>query len=194
VHGVKGQRKRAVVEELAGVDLAGRVAEVVRRGHGQRRMDGLGVHDGWSCNVIRLHCRRAHGLKVNAAGVVSRVRLQTLFRKKPRYFMVAVPEVDLRRPPERRPDVAAAVSRAGGCGVRVARAAARPGASARAGASRHGPRSQARLRGHAVAVADTIPGPGRAGGRAFTAAAGVFGAGGSRFQHQVRPRGRLQRR
>jgi len=42
----KGQRKRVVVEELVGVDLAGRVAEVVRQGHGQKGMDGLGVHDG----------------------------------------------------------------------------------------------------------------------------------------------------
>jgi hypothetical protein len=94
VHGVKGRQKRAVVEELAGVDIAGRVAEVVRRGHGQTRMDGLGVHDGWSCNVIRQHCSRAHRLPVKAGGVVSRVRLQTLFRKKPRYFIVTVPEVD----------------------------------------------------------------------------------------------------
>ena len=53
VHSIKGWRKRAAVEELAGVGLAGRVAEVVRRGHGQTRIDGLGVHDGWSCDVLR---------------------------------------------------------------------------------------------------------------------------------------------
>jgi hypothetical protein len=53
VHSIKGRRKRAVVEELAGVGLAGRVAEVVRRGHGQTRIDGLGVHDGWGCGVLR---------------------------------------------------------------------------------------------------------------------------------------------
>jgi hypothetical protein len=95
-----GRRKRAVVEELAGVNLAGRVAEVVRQRHGQTRSDGQGVYDGWSCNLIRQHCSRAHGLDVKAAGMVSSVRLQTLFRKKPRYFIVTVPEVDLRRPPE----------------------------------------------------------------------------------------------
>ena len=130
MHGVKGQWKRAVVEELARVDLAGRMAEVVRRLHGQRRMDGLGVHDGWSCKIgvctavstkgsaIGQHCRQAHGLQVKTGGVVSGVRLQTVFGEKARYFVVTVVEV---------------VSRAGRRGVRVAQAAAWPGAP------RHGP-------------------------------------------------------
>src|SRR5271155_5673265 len=93
VHRVKGRRKRAVVEGLAGADLAASVAEVVQPPYGQTRVDGLRVHDGWSCNVgrcttvstsrdaIRQHCSRAHRLNVKAAGVVSRVKLQTLFRE-----------------------------------------------------------------------------------------------------------------
>jgi hypothetical protein len=85
--------------------------------------------------------------------VVSCVRLQTLFRENPQYFMVTVAEVDLRRPPEQRPNAAVAVSRAGGRGVRVARPTVRPGAL------HHGPRPQARLQGHAVAAADTVPRP-----------------------------------
>jgi hypothetical protein len=84
VHGVKGRRKRAMVEGLAGADLA---ARVVHRPYGQTRMDGLGVHDDWSCkvggctavstngDVIRQHCSRAHRLKVKAEGMVSRARL-----------------------------------------------------------------------------------------------------------------------
>jgi len=102
----------------------------VRRLHGQRRMDGLGVHDGWSCKIgvctavstkgsaIGQHCRQAHGLQVKTGGVVSGVRLQTVFGEKARYFVVTVVEV---------------VSRAGRRGVRVAQAAAWPGAP------RHGP-------------------------------------------------------
>jgi len=42
VHGVKGGRKRAVVEELAGVEVAG-------------QRDGLGVHDGPELQGRRLH-------------------------------------------------------------------------------------------------------------------------------------------
>jgi len=56
VHGVKGGQKRAVVEELAGVEVAGRVAEVVRQGHGKRRMDGLGFP-----RRLELQGRRLHG-------------------------------------------------------------------------------------------------------------------------------------
>jgi hypothetical protein len=228
VHGVNGQRKRAVVEELVGVDLAGRVAEVVRQGHGQRGMDGLGVHDGWSCNVGRCtamsinrsvigqHCRRAHGLKVKAGGVVSRVRLQTLFGENPQYFMVTVAEVDLRRPPERRPDAAVSPpslssARVDG-GVRVARLAARPDAAARPGTLRHGPRHvfevmlwlrrrQFHVHLGGVDAAGFTAGYqlGRAGGGeagldsgAFTAAARGRRSAGSSFQHQVRSQDRLQ--
>jgi hypothetical protein len=108
VHRVKSMRKRAVVEGLAGADLAARVEDVVRPPHGQTRVEGLRVHDGWSCNVgscttvstshdaIRQHCSRVHRLNVKAAGVVSQVKLQTLFVKNPQYFIVTVPEVDLR--------------------------------------------------------------------------------------------------
>ena len=122
VHRVKGRRKRAVVESLAEVDLAASVAEVVQPSHGQTRVDGLRVHDGWSCNVGRCtavsinrdvighHCSRVHRLNVKAAGVVSRVKLQTLFVKNPQYFIVTVPEVDLRHPQERRPASAAAAA------------------------------------------------------------------------------------
>jgi Orsellinic acid/F9775 biosynthesis cluster protein D len=114
VHRVKGMRKRAVVEGLAGADLAASVAEVVRPSHGQTRVEGLRVHDGWSCDVdscttvstshdaIRQHCSRVHRLNVKAAGMVSRVKLQTLFREHPQYFIVTVPEVDLRSSPARQ--------------------------------------------------------------------------------------------
>jgi Orsellinic acid/F9775 biosynthesis cluster protein D len=114
VHRVKGMRKRAVVEGLAGTDLAASVAEVVRPPHGQTRVEGLRVHDGWSCDVdscttvstshdaIRQHCSRVHRLNVKAAGMVSRVKLQTLFREHPQYFIVTVPEVDLRSSPARQ--------------------------------------------------------------------------------------------
>jgi hypothetical protein len=53
VHRVKSRWKRTVVEELAGADLAASVAEVVRPLHGQTRIDGLHVYDGWSCNIGR---------------------------------------------------------------------------------------------------------------------------------------------
>jgi hypothetical protein len=43
-HGVKGRRKRAVVEGLAGVEAS--VAEVMRLPYGQVRIDGLRVRDG----------------------------------------------------------------------------------------------------------------------------------------------------
>jgi len=114
VHRVKGMRKRAVVEGLAGVDLAASVAEVLRPPHGHTRVEGLRLHDGWSCNVggctmvstshdaIRQHCSRVHRLNAKAAGVVSRVKLQTLFREHPQYFIVTVPEVDLRCLPARQ--------------------------------------------------------------------------------------------
>jgi hypothetical protein len=46
-------------------------------------------------------CRRAHGLSVEVAGLVSRVGLQTFFREKRRYFVVTVAEVGLWRPPGR---------------------------------------------------------------------------------------------
>jgi hypothetical protein len=98
VYGVKGRRKRAVVEGLAGVEVAGGVAEVVRPRHGRERVDGLGVYDGWSCNgggggyvvvsancdVIRRHCGRVYWLNIKAAGVVSCVTLQAFFGGNPR--------------------------------------------------------------------------------------------------------------
>jgi hypothetical protein len=53
VHCVKSRRKRTVVEELTGADLAASVAEVVLPLHGQTRIDGLHVYDGWSCSIGR---------------------------------------------------------------------------------------------------------------------------------------------
>lgn len=57
---------------LAGTDLVASVMDVVRPSHGQTRIDGLRIHDSWSCtvdrcatlsanrDVIRRHCSRTH--------------------------------------------------------------------------------------------------------------------------------------
>ena len=45
MHRVKSRRKRTVVEELTGADLAASVAEMIRPPHDQTRIDDLRVHD-----------------------------------------------------------------------------------------------------------------------------------------------------
>ena len=164
-------------------------------------------------SLIGQHCRRAHGLKVKAGGVVSRVRLQTLFGENPQYLMVTVAEVDLRRPPERRPD-AAAVSppppprrcraRWWTQGLRrLASSSARRGSTARH-VSKVTPwlrRRQFHVHLGGVDAAGFTAGYqlGRAGNGeagldsgAFAAAARGRRSAGSSFQHQVRSQDRLQ--
>jgi hypothetical protein len=138
------------------------VTDVVRPLHGQTRIDGLRVHDGWSCkvgrctsvstnrDVIRQHCGQAHRLKIKAAGMMSRVRLQTLFLKNPRYFIVTVLEVDLRRFSKRLAAAAIDAARFASLGQQLRLAMLTPGAPC------HGSRRRARLRDHAVAAAHAV--------------------------------------
>lgn len=84
MHRVKDWRKRAVVEGLAEANLAASVTDVIQPSHGQTRINRLRVHDG--CNtvsirrdMIRQSCSRPHRPNIKTAGMVSRVRLQTLF-------------------------------------------------------------------------------------------------------------------
>jgi hypothetical protein len=77
----------------------------MRPSYGQTCIDSLRFHDGWNWNVgrcitVSINQDMIHQLKVKVTGVVSRVILQTLFLRKPRYFIVTLPDIGLQRLPE----------------------------------------------------------------------------------------------
>jgi hypothetical protein len=147
IHRIKDWRKRAVVEGLAGANLAASVTDVVQPSHDQTRINRLRVHDGCtrvstSHDMIRQSCSQPHQLNIKMAVVVSRVRLQTFFLENPWYFVVTVPEIDPRRHLE-RPTAAPLAAQLDVLGP--------------LDASCHDPGSQAYLRDHPVAAADAVP-------------------------------------
>jgi hypothetical protein len=102
MHRVKSWRKRAVVDGLAGANLAASVTDVIQPSNGQTRINRLRVHDGCitvstSRDVIRQWCSQSHRLNIKTAGMVSRVRLQTFFLENPWYFVVTSQKLLLAR-------------------------------------------------------------------------------------------------